>query len=119
MKTKLPDNHDGSVLIIALMTITIMTMICATSLFITSQNTSTGVQTAAWQQSLTGAEMGIDVAIRALNQSGTSSANPWTTWKTVSTALPTPAPSGSPVQGFTYEPTSGTAIPSSTTTPPD
>ncbi len=39
MKTKLTDKHKGSVLIIALFTITILTMICATSLFVTSQNT--------------------------------------------------------------------------------
>jgi Tfp pilus assembly protein PilX len=118
MKSDSTNPNKGSVLIIALMTITVMTLICATSLLITSQNTSTGVQTAAWQQALTGAEMGIDAGVRALNQSATSSANPWTNWKSVSNALPTPAPSGSSVAGFTYEPSNGTAIPSSTTTPP-
>ncbi len=97
--------EKGSVLITAMFTITIMAMICATSLFVMSQNTITGVQTAAWQQALTGAEMGIDAGIRALNDNGTSSANPWTSWKTVSSTLPSPSPSGSPVKGFTYEPT--------------
>jgi hypothetical protein len=105
MKSNSIENNEGSVLIIALFTITILTLICATSLFVTSQNTSTGVQTAAWQQALTGAEMGIDAGVRALNQNGSSTANPWTNWKLVTSALPSPSPSGSPVQGFTYEPT--------------
>ena len=109
MKTNQANNDKGSVLIIAFMTMTILTMICATSLYIASQNTSTGMQTAAWQQSLTGAEAGVDAAVRALNQNGTSGANAWTNWKMISTALPTPAPSASPVAGYTYEPTGGTA----------
>ena len=84
---------------IALLSITILTLICATSLYIASQNTNTGMQTAAWQQSLTAAETGVDAAVRALN-TGT-----WTTvnasgspvpWQTVSTAtLPTTEPTGS------------------------
>lgn len=99
--------NKGSVLIVALFTITILTLICATSLFVTSQNTSTGVQTGAWQQALTAAEMGIDAGVRALNQNGTSGNNPWTNWKyvTCATGFPTPAPSASPVAGYTYEPT--------------
>ena len=107
MKRNSAKINKGSVLIIALLTITILTMICATSLFVTSQNTSTGIQTAAWQQSLTAAEMGIDAGVRALNQNAAGGTSAWTNWKTVSTALPSPSPSGSPVQGFTYEPTGG------------
>jgi hypothetical protein len=118
MKNDQTYNDKGSVLVIALMTMTILTMICATSLYITSQNTGAGMQTAAWQQSLTGAEAGIDAAVRALNQSGTSGANAWTNWKTVSGTLPTPAPSSSPVQGYTYEPTGGNAV-GSGSPPPD
>lgn len=107
MKNNSTENHKGSVLIIAMFTITILVLICATSLFVTSQNTSTVVQTAAWQQALTGAEMGIDAGVRALNQNSSSSANPWTNWKyvTCATGFPTPAPSASPVAGYTYEPT--------------
>jgi Tfp pilus assembly protein PilX len=118
MKNDQTYNDKGSVLVIALMTMTILTMICATSLYITSQNTSAGMQTAAWQQALTGAEAGIDAAVRALNQSGTSGANAWTNWKTVNSTLPTPAPSSSPVQGYTYEPTGGNAV-GSGSPPPD
>jgi|GEM_PF-2329608 len=122
MKNDQTYNDKGSVLVIALMTMTILTMICATSLYITSQNTGAGVQTAAWQQSLTGAEMGIDAAVRALNQSASPSAspnpNPWTNWKTVNSTLPTPAPSSSPVLGYTYEPTGGNAV-GSGSPPPD
>ncbi len=108
MKTDQTNNNKGSVLIIAMMTITVLTLICATSLYIASQNTNTGMQTAAWQQALTGAEAGIDAAVRALNQKGTSGANAWTNWKMISTALPTPSP-GAAVAGYTYEPTGGTA----------
>ena len=115
MKINSTEKEKGSVLITAMFTITIVAMICATSLFVMSQNTSTGVQTAGWQQALTGAEMGIDTAIRALNENGIGSANAWTNWKTVSSILPSPSPSGSPVQGFTYEPT---GVASATATAP-
>src|SRR6266404_229128 len=112
-------NEKGSVLIIALMTITIITMICATSLYIASQNTNTGMQTAGWQQSLTAAESGIDAAVRALNayvspSPGVSPAAAWSNWYTVNTALPTPSP-GVAAAGTTYEP-SATATPA--TAPP-
>ena len=101
-----PTNSNGSVLIIALLTITILTLICATSLYITSQNTSTGVQTGAWQQALTGAEAGIDAAVRALNQNGKGGANAWINWKTVSTAtLPTKEPAGGTGSTATAPPT--------------
>ena len=89
------------------MTMTILTMICATSLYISSQNTGTGMQTAAWQQALTGAEAGIDAAVRALNQTGTSGANAWTNWKTVSTAtLPSVEPTAGTGSSATTVPTS-------------
>lgn len=85
-----------------MLTITILTLICATTLIICTQNTAAGMQTAGWQEALLGAESGIEVAVRALNQ------NSWTNWRTVSAALPTPAPGASPVAGYTYEPTTGT-----------
>src|SRR6266478_6663559 len=99
-------NQKGSVLIIALMTITLITMICATSLYIASQNSNTGMQTAGWQQALTGAESGIDAAVRALNAYVSpapyaSPADSWTApgWKIASqsgNSLPTIEPSSSP-----------------------
>ena len=85
----------------ALLSITVLTLICATSLYIASQNTNASMQTAGWQQSLTAAESGVDAAVRALNT------GVWTNWVTMSqsgTSLPsvepapsaTPAPSGKP-----------------------
>ena len=71
--------NKGSILMMALLSITILTLICATSLYIASQNTNSGVQTAAWQQSLTAAESGVDAAVRALNT------GVWTNWRS---ALP-------------------------------
>jgi hypothetical protein len=82
---------QGSVLITAVLTITVLTLICATSLYVASQTGSAGMQTASWQQSLTGAESGVDKAIAALN-TGT-----WTGWYKVSSAsLPgvQPTPGG-------------------------
>jgi hypothetical protein len=99
MKIKLFTKEHGSVLLVTLLTITIMTLICATTLYIGIQNTSSGMQTAGWQQSLMAAEAGIDAAIRALNS--TSASRAWTNWRTVSSALPT---SGA---GYSYEPASG------------
>lgn len=114
-------SQNASVLIVAMLTITIMTLICATSLLVIGQNAGGGMQTAGWQQSMTAAESGVDVAIRALNTtiSGSTSSKPWTTgaggslWYSANGSLPT---SGS---GYSYEPTGGTAIDTSTATPPD
>jgi hypothetical protein len=79
----------GSVLLVALLTITIMTLICATSLYVASQNANGGVQTASWHQALSGAEDGITQAIDALNT------NTWTNWNVVnSSTLPTAQPAG-------------------------
>jgi hypothetical protein len=74
--------EQGSVLMISLITITIMTLLCATSLYIASQNANSGMQTASWQQSLTGAEAAIDQGIMALNTGS------WTNWSTVSGTPP-------------------------------
>jgi hypothetical protein len=101
MKTDQRKAEQGSVLITTMMTITILTMICATSLYVASQNATGGMQTAAWQQSLTGAESGVDRAIRALN-TGT-----WTNWKTVNTAtLPTTEPASGTGSSASAVPTS-------------
>src|SRR5260370_32868172 len=87
---------QGTVLVIALLTITIMTLICATSLYITSQNANAGMQTASWQQALTGAESGVDAAIRALNEWNNGNpvpgSSPWANWKTAPLPLPTAEP---------------------------
>src|SRR5437764_8844297 len=107
-------NEKGSILITALMTITIITMICATSLFIASQNSNTGMQTAGWQQALTGAESGIDAAVRALNAyvspaPSSSPSDAWSLagWKIASqsgTSLPAAEPSPSPANSATSPP---------------
>src|ERR1700759_5767618 len=71
--------NKGSGLAVTMMTLTVMTFICATSLYIVSQPSSGGMQTAGWQQALTGAESGVDAAIRALNayQSASTKATAW------------------------------------------
>jgi len=86
------NSEKGSVLIMALLVMTVLAIICATSLTITSQNQSSSMQTASWHQSLAGAEIGVDRAIRALNTGS------WTGWYNVSgtPSSTQPTPSGSP-----------------------
>lgn len=84
-------NREGSVLMIALLTITILTMICATSLYITSQNANATTQTTSWQQSLTGAEAAVDQAMNALDKLPTDPTR-WTSWYTVTGSLPNSKP---------------------------
>jgi len=107
VKTNSIISEQGTVLITALLTITIMTLICATSLYITSQNTNAGMQTASWQQALTGAESGVDAAIRALNDNGQTGA--WTNWVQMSqsgTTLPSTEPTPSAIPSPTGAPDS-------------
>ena len=111
MKIRSFTDKHASVLIVALLTITIMTLICATSLFITTQNTGGGMQTSGWQQALTAAEAGIDAGVRALNATASSSPSPWASWKVV--------PYSSPASSYTLpsvEPTA-TATPAAAGTP--
>ena len=90
-------SERGTILVIALVTITIMTLLCATSLYVTSQNTNSTMQTASWQQALTGAESAVDQAINALNLNAQGSGSAWTNWKTQVASLPsTQPPAGSP-----------------------
>ncbi len=85
MKRPLQLKENGSVLITTMMAVTILTLICATSLYVTSQNLTAGMQVASWQQALSAAESGVDRGIRALNS------NDWTNWRTA--AYPSPAAS--------------------------
>jgi Tfp pilus assembly protein PilX len=88
MKINSGTSERGSVLVTALITITILTMICATSLYVASQNTNAGMQAASWQQALSGAESAVDQAFNALNTGA------WTGWKAVNGSPPTTKPSG-------------------------
>jgi len=103
MKLNQSSGTKGSVLIITILTLTILAFLCATSLYVASQNLNAGMQTSSWQQSLSGSETGIDLAIRALNISSTSPSTAWAGWRTGSlpsgTSLPTSEPtvSASPV----------------------
>jgi hypothetical protein len=87
---KKPTNlgKNGSVLLTAILTLTILSMICGLSLYVTSQNANATSQTASWQVALTGAESGVEQAFYALNKSN------WTGWHTVSGGLPTTQPTG-------------------------
>jgi hypothetical protein len=75
-------------------------MICATSLYVASQNTNAGMQTASWQQALSGAESAVDQAFNALNMDAAATTNQqhkqaWANWLSInSSSLPTTRPSG-------------------------
>jgi hypothetical protein len=89
---KIASHNQGTVLLTSLLTMTLMSFICATSLYIASQNTNSGMQAASWQQALTGADTAVDEAIAALNL---NNAQGWTNWKKVtSSQLPASQPSG-------------------------
>jgi hypothetical protein len=104
---------QGSVLITTLLTITILVLVCATSLYIVAQNAGSNMQSASWQQALSGAESALDQAFNALNLSAQGSASAWVGWKRVKdTSLPTlpttqPAPSGSPFPAAAGTPAPG------------
>jgi hypothetical protein len=115
MKIDRRNTNQGSVLIVAILSITILMLICATSLYVTSQNATSNMQTASWQQSLTAAEGGVDAAIRALNN------KTWTNWISVDqtgTSLPTaePAPSPSPAASAAPDSSHYNYLPSSALT---
>ena len=83
-----------------LLTITILTLICATSLYVTSQGANGTTQTTSWQQAMAGAEAAVDRAMNALNTTGKDPAA-WAGWYTVTPSggsLPNaqPNPSGTP-----------------------
>ena len=90
MKTNRQDR--ASVLMTVILTVSILTMICATSLYVATQNANSGAQAASWQQALGGAESAVDQAIAALNT------GVWTSWVTVNGSVPNLQPSngGSP-----------------------
>ena len=92
MKTNPSTNERGAILLTVLLTVTILTMLCFTSLYIASQNANATAQAASWQQALGGAESAVDQAIAALN-TGT-----WTNWVTISGSLPNlqPQPGATP-----------------------
>lgn len=109
MKKHSFNGERGTVLITALLTITIMTLICAVSLHVTSQNATGGMAVASWQQALTAAESGIDAAVRALNDNGQTGA--WTNWTTINQTvnsgkyvLPTVEPTATASTGATAMP---------------
>ncbi len=89
---------------VVLLTITILTMICATSLYIMSQNANATTQTASWQQSLSGAESAVDQAMSEMNNRALTPGK-WTTgWYTVTGTLPSgkPAPTGTLVPAIDF-----------------
>jgi hypothetical protein len=93
MKINSVTSERGSVLVTALITITILTLICATTLFVASQNTNTGMQSASWQQALSGAESAVDLAFNALNNAS-GSGTAWVGWRKVQGSPPSTQPSG-------------------------
>lgn len=95
--------EEGSILMVSALTITILTLLCAISLNVASQNGNATTQTTSWQQSLAGAEAGADLAMNALNTGS------WNGWYTVTGTMgwTLPTPTATPFPAATGAPTSG------------
>lgn len=93
MIAKSSPSQSGSVLLTVLLTISILSMLCFTTLYIAGQNGNAVAQGASWQQALGAAESAVDQAIAALN-TGT-----WTNWTTLPGVVPNlqPQPGPTPV----------------------
>ena len=86
-------HQAGSVLAIAVLSLAILSLIAAGTLAVVSSKYNSTFQASSWQESLEGAEAGVDIAMAALTA---NSANSWAGWKQVnSSTLPRSAPSGS------------------------
>ena len=102
-------HQAGSVLAIAVLTLAILSLIAAGTLAVVSSKYNSTFQASSWQESLQGAEAGVDIAMAALT------ANSWAGWQQVNSSTPPrSAPSGSfstptgpPTNGqyYFYEPT--------------
>ncbi len=99
MKTR-PNEQEGSVLMTVILTVSILTMICATSLYIAGQNSNSAAQAGSWQEALGGAESAVDQAIAALNT------NTWPNWVTINGSVPNTQPSPGAAPSASVPPTS-------------
>jgi len=102
MKRQSRQHEEGSILIMVLMTITILTLLCATSLYVTSQDANATTQTTSWQQAMAGAEAAVDQAMNALNT------NTWTGWYTITGSS---VPAAQPSPSATPFPSGGGSVP--------
>ena len=89
-------SNRGSVLIWTVLVITILSLAAAELLHVVSSKYTNSLHTATWQESLLGAESGVDLAVRELRKSLRSPTAAWSQSEGWST--PTPAPSASPGQ---------------------
>jgi hypothetical protein len=89
---KILAGETGSILVTTLLSVTILTMLCATSLYITAQNASTTMQTASWQQALDAAESAMNWGIVAINNQVQGNPN-WQGWLTAVGPMPSAEPS--------------------------
>ena len=94
-------HQAGSVLTIAVLTLAILSLIAAGTLTVVSSKYNSTFQASSWQESLQGAEAGVDIAMSAL------ATDSWTGWNQVNSSTPPrSAPSGS-FSSPTNRPTSG------------
>src|ERR1700737_418312 len=86
-------HQAGSVLAIAVLTLAILSLIAAGTLAVVSSKYNSAFQASSWQESLEGAEAGVDIAMAALTA---NSAHSWAGWQQVNSSTPPrSAPSGS------------------------
>lgn len=73
---------SGSVMVIALLTFTILSMIMGTIALRTMTNYHTIIQVGGWQEAMLAAESGTDIGMAALRKTLTDPANAWNGWTT-------------------------------------
>ena len=107
---------SGSVLIWTVLVITVLSLAAAELLHVVSSKYNNALQTAAWQESLLGAESGVDLAIRELRKSIRPAPNgAWSAAEGWSTPTPSASPSGTVApsniehHGITLVPNAGLA----------
>ncbi len=90
-------------LVSALLVITLLSMLLASTLLISQNKYHAVVQAASWQQAIGGAEAGVELAMAALNS------NDWSAWKTAVGSAPprTPPPAGAPALAASGPPSPG------------
>ncbi len=86
-------SNSGSVLIWTVLVITILSLAAAELLHVVSSKYTNSLHTATWQESLLGAESGVDLAVRELRKSLRSPTEAWPQSEGWSTPTPTPTPS--------------------------
>ena len=74
------ENREGGILVTTLLIIALMSMLTAATLYRVSSRYAATYQSVCWQEALSSAEAGADLALLSLNKSLTSPGTAWAAW---------------------------------------